>query len=115
MATRILTPGEQKPLRSTLGEGRTRASHTHRAAKVPILVLALVTFVTATGSFIVAGLLNGVSEGLSVSLGAAGYMVTAFAIASAVGSPVLVAITGRVGKRRLLVTALLVFALANVG
>ncbi len=78
-----------------------------------VLVLASCTFAVGTGTFVVAGLLGAVSGDLSVSVGAAGHLVTVFAVAYAVGSPVLVAAPGRVGGRRLLVASLLVFALAN--
>ena len=78
-----------------------------------ILVLTLGTFAIGTGTFIVTGILGGVSEDLSVSVSAAGYLVTVFAVAYAVGSPILVSATGRMARRRLLVAALILFALAN--
>lgn len=84
-----------------------------KAGGLRILVLALATFAVGTGTFIVTGLLGGVARDLSVSVGTAGYLVTVFAAAFAVLSPVLVAATARVGRRRLLVTALVLFALAN--
>ena len=79
-----------------------------------VFVLALGTFAIGTGTFVVTGLLGAVSEDLSVSVATAGHLVTVFAVAYAVGSPVLVAATGRVARRRLLVAALVLFALANV-
>jgi predicted MFS family arabinose efflux permease len=60
----------------------------------------LATFAVGTGTFIVTGLLGGVARDLSVSVGTAGYLVTVFAAAFAVLSPVLVAATARVGRRR---------------
>jgi predicted MFS family arabinose efflux permease len=84
-----------------------------RAASLRILVLALATFAVGTGTFIVTGLLGGVARELSVSVGTAGHLVTVFAVTFAVLSPVLVAATARVGRRRLLVIALALFALAN--
>jgi predicted MFS family arabinose efflux permease len=77
-----------------------------------ILVLALATFAIGTGTFIVAGLLGGVARDLSVSVGTAGHLVTVFAVAYAVLSSFLVAATGRV-PRRLLVIGLVLFAGAN--
>ncbi|MDQ5827754.1 MAG: MFS transporter [Chloroflexota bacterium] len=84
-----------------------------KAASLRVLVLALATFAVGTGTFIVTGLLGGVARDLSVSVGTAGHLVTVFAVAFAVLSPVLVAATARVGRRRLLVTAMVLFALAN--
>ncbi len=78
-----------------------------------VFVLALGTFVIGTGTFVVTGLLGAVAEDLSVSVATAGHLVTVFAVAYAIGSPVLVAFTGHVARRRLLVAALVLFALAN--
>jgi MFS transporter, DHA1 family, inner membrane transport protein len=79
-----------------------------------LLVLALGTFAIGTGSFVFAGLLGDVAEDLSVSLSNAGQLITLYAIVYAVGSPVLVTLTGAVTRRRLLIFSLAVFAGANV-
>jgi predicted MFS family arabinose efflux permease len=47
-------------------------------------VLALETFAIGTGSFVFAGLLEGVARDLSISVGAAGNLVTVFAVTYAV-------------------------------
>jgi MFS transporter, DHA1 family, inner membrane transport protein len=77
-------------------------------------VLALGTFAIGTGSFVFAGLLEGVARDLSVSVGAAGNLVTVFAVTYAISSPVLVTLAGRVAPRRILVAAMAVFAAANL-
>ncbi len=59
-----------------------------------LLVLALGTFALGTGSFVFAGLLEGVARDLSVSVGTAGHLVTVFAVTYAVSSPVLVTLAG---------------------
>ena len=81
--------------------------------RLRLLVLALGTFAIGTGSFVFAGLLEGVARDLSVSVGAAGNLVTIFAVTYAVSSPVLVTLAGGVAPRRILVAAMAVFALAN--
>jgi predicted MFS family arabinose efflux permease len=45
-----------------------------------LLALALGTFAIGTGSFVFAGLLEGVAEDLSVSVATAGHLVTVFAL-----------------------------------
>ena len=85
----------------------------YRNVNLRVLVLVLGTFAIGTGTFVVTGILGSVSEDLSVSVGTAGYLVTVFAVAYAVGSPLLVAVTGKVARRRLLVGALILFAVAN--
>ena len=85
-----------------------------RTANLRALVLALATFAVSTGTFIVTGILPGVANDLSVSVATAGHLVTLFAVVFALSSPVLVALTGRVPRRRLLVITLALFALTNV-
>jgi MFS transporter, DHA1 family, inner membrane transport protein len=105
---------EKQELTTTLPDAdRDRSSGEH-PTNLPILVLALATFATGTGTFIVTGLLGGVAKDLSVSVGSAGHLVTVFAVAYAALSPVLVAVTGRVARRQLLVATLILFAAANV-
>lgn len=79
-----------------------------------LLVLALGTFAIGTGSFVFAGLLEGVAEELSVSVASAGHLVTIFAVTYAVGFPVLVTLTGHVGRRRLLVAAMALFVAGHL-
>jgi predicted MFS family arabinose efflux permease len=63
--------------------------------------------------FVVAGVLEGLAADLRVSVGAAGLTVTAFAVSSAVGGPVLSALLGPRGLRQVLVGALVVFAIST--
>lgn len=60
------------------------------------------------------GVLTDIAEALSVSVANAGLLVTVFAVTFAVGSPILVSAASGVERRRLLVGALVLFALANV-
>jgi MFS transporter, DHA1 family, inner membrane transport protein len=79
-----------------------------------ILILSVGSFAVGTGTFVVTGVLTDIAEDLSVSVPSAGLLVTVFAATFAVGSPVLVSAASNVGRRRLLVGALVLFALANV-
>src|SRR5918997_1868402 len=96
------------------GDGAGQLSENQKAANLPALVLALATFAISTGAFIVTGLIPGVASDFSVSVGTAGHLVTIFAVAYALSSAVLVALTGSVARRRLLVSTLTLSALANV-
>lgn len=82
--------------------------------RLRLLVLALGTFAIGTGSFVFAGLLEGVANDLSVSVGTAGNLVTVFAVTYAVVSPILVTLTGGVAPRKILFAAMAVFAAANL-
>lgn len=80
-----------------------------------VLSLMLVVFGLTTGEFVIAGILPEVSGGLSVSVPAAGMLVTAYAIGMIVGGPVVTLLTARMSRRRL-VAGLVVFAIfANLG
>ncbi len=79
-----------------------------------LLLLSLGTFAIGTEGFMIAGVLPTLAREFQVSLSAAGQLVTIFSLAYAIGSPVLATMTGRLEKRRLLVSALILFAVANV-
>jgi predicted MFS family arabinose efflux permease len=111
MSTQVLdTKGEKAGL--PLATDRRRWSRYTNAANLRVLVLA--SFAIGTGVFVVAGLLGSVAREFSVPLGTAGHMATVYAVAYAVLSPVLVAATGRVARRRLLVTVLCLCAVSNL-
>ncbi|MEV0144847.1 MULTISPECIES: MFS transporter [unclassified Nonomuraea] len=75
--------------------------------------LAVGNFAVGTGMFVTAGLLPPISRDLDVSPSAAGQLMTVFALAYAVLSPVLAAATARLSRRRLLLVALAVLVLGN--
>ncbi|CCH35008.1 MFS transporter [Actinosynnema sp. NPDC047251] len=71
-------------------------------------------FAIGTSGYIVSGVLPAVSRELDVTHATAGQLLTAFAIAYAVSSPLLAALTGRWERRTLLVAALAVSAVGNL-
>ena len=87
---------------------------TDRRWRPQVAVLAFGAFAVGTDAFVIAGLLPDISRSLSVSVGAAGQLVSVFSLAYAVLSPMLAALTGHWSRRAVLVAALLVFAVGNV-
>ena len=79
----------------------------------PLTWVALGTFATGTASFMIAALLPGLASDLSVTLTAAGQLVTVFGLTYAVSSPALSALTAGLGRRNLLLISMAAFALAN--
>ncbi|WP_421759314.1 MFS transporter [Devosia sp.] len=71
--------------------------------------LALGTFAIGVEGFVIATLLPAISTDLGVSISQAGYLVFAYAIAYAIGSPVLSAVTGQFDRRALLAVVAVVF------
>lgn len=63
-------------------------------------------FAVASGAFLIPGILAPLSEGLGISVVEAGYLMTVYAAAYAIGSPVLTALTAAWGRRTLLLTGL---------
>jgi len=85
----------------------------HGVLNYRLFILALGTFAIGTEGFMIAGVLPMLAQDLSVSLPAAGQLVTVFSLAYAAGSPLLAMATGRVERRTLFLGSLLLFALAN--
>lgn len=77
-------------------------------------VLSFATAVVVTTEFIVVGLLPEMARDLEVSVAAAGWFVTWFALASALLGPPLTIAASRVEPRRVLAAVSLVFALGNL-
>jgi predicted MFS family arabinose efflux permease len=76
--------------------------------------LTLGAFAIGTEGFMIAGLLPTLARDLDVGLPAAGHLVTAFALAYALGAPVLAVLTAGLERKRLLAIAMGGFALANL-
>src|SRR5664279_1450158 len=83
-------------------------------SKAPLLWLALGTFAVGTEGFMIAPLLPDIASNLSVDVEKAGLLVTVFAIAYAVSSPILTTLTARAHRRRLLIICMAGFAVANL-
>jgi DHA1 family putative efflux transporter-like MFS transporter len=78
-----------------------------------IYMLAVVSFLVGTSEFIIAGILDKVAKDIGVSVSAAGQLITVFSLAYAFGTPVLMAVTARMERRKLLLYSLGVFVIGN--
>lgn len=79
-----------------------------------LLWLSLGAFAIGTEGFMIAGLLTRIAADLQVSVALAGQVVTFFALAYAFGAPLMAVATGGLERKRLLLSALAAFALANL-
>ncbi|MBY3084759.1 MFS transporter [Rhizobium laguerreae] len=77
-----------------------------------LLVLALSSFAIGTTEFVIMGLLPEVAADLSVSIPQAGWLVTGYALAVAIGAPVMAVSTAKL-KRRTALIALMAFFIAG--
>ena len=83
-------------------------------ASTLINLLALGNFAVGMGAFVVIGVITPIADGLNVSKADAGIILTAYAIAYAVLSPVGAALTGSFSRRAVLTGALALFCLGSV-
>jgi MFS transporter, DHA1 family, inner membrane transport protein len=79
-----------------------------------VYVLALGIFAMVTSEFVVAGLMPQIAAGLGVSIPQVGYLITAFAVAMAVGGPVLTVLVMRLLPRTALLLLFALFLAGNV-
>ncbi|NKM72445.1 MFS transporter [Rhizobium laguerreae] len=77
-----------------------------------LVVLALSSFAIGTTEFVIMGLLPEVAADLSVSIPQAGWLVTGYALAVAIGAPVMAVSTAKL-KRRTALIALMAFFIAG--
>src|SRR6056297_1355994 len=77
-----------------------------------IPVLSGVNFVIGMGAFLVVGTIEPMAADLDVTAGQTGALMTTYALVYAVCSPLLVSLTGGIGRRRVLAAGLTIFGLA---
>ncbi|WP_420994178.1 MFS transporter [Cupriavidus sp. 30B13] len=80
----------------------------------PVYWMAFGAFAIGTEGFMVAPLLPNLASDLSVSIESAGQLVTVFALAYGLSSPVLTALTGSLSRRTLLLSSMAAFTAANL-
>ncbi|MDQ0574260.1 MFS transporter [Agromyces albus] len=88
-----------------------------RTSSRPTLVLAVLfagAFVMGCAEMLVVGLIDLIAADLSVSVPAAGALVTANALGLAMGGPLLTFLTTRFDRRRVLLATMVAFVLANL-
>jgi DHA1 family inner membrane transport protein len=83
-------------------------------ANLVLATLFLGMFVLGSAELLVVGVLNLIAADLTVSIPAAGTLVTAYALGLAIGGPVLTALTITLNKRTVLTGTLILFVLGNL-
>ncbi|MDX8531683.1 MFS transporter [Mesorhizobium sp. VK25A] len=83
---------------------------------MPLALYALTAGAFGIGvtEFVIMGLLLDVSADLGVSISAAGLLISGYALGVVVGAPLLGALTGRLAKKTLLLTLMVVFTVGNL-
>lgn len=81
---------------------------------VPVLALFLSAFAICTAEFIIAGLLPAIASDLNVDIPTAGLLISGYALAVAVASPLFALLTGGLPRRPLMIALMLIFVLGNI-
>lgn len=71
-------------------------------------MLTFISFLVGTSQFVISGILDKVADSVGVSLSAAGQLITVFALATAIGTPLVMVATARMGQRKQLLLALMI-------
>lgn len=77
--------------------------------------LTISAFGIGTTEFVIVGLLPTIARDLHTSIPFAGYLVTLYALGVAVGGPILTALTGKMGRKQVLLYAIALFTAGNLG
>jgi len=81
---------------------------------IAIYALALASFSIGTAEFIIAGILPNLARDFDVSIPTAGLLMTAYAVAVAVGGPILAVLTAHLPRKPMIIAMLGVFVLGQV-
>lgn len=77
-----------------------------------VYLLPLGAFALGTGNFVFVGVLDALARDLGVAVAAAGQLTTVFAVAYALSAPLLVAVSTRLPRRRVMIVGLALFSAA---
>jgi DHA1 family chloramphenicol resistance protein-like MFS transporter len=79
-----------------------------------VYVLSLAVFAQGTSEFMLSGLVPDIARDMSVSVGAAASLTSAYAIGMVIGAPVMAALSARWPRRRALATFLIAFVTVHL-
>ncbi|MFC5651245.1 MFS transporter [Paenibacillus solisilvae] len=84
------------------------------SSTLKIYTLAVLSFLVGTSEYIIAGILDKIAESTGVTLVTAGQLITIFSLSYAFGTPIIMALTACMERRKLLLYALTLFVISNV-
>lgn len=74
-----------------------------------IYLLAFVSFLVGTSQFIIVGVLDQIADSLGISIASAGQLVSVYALASAIGTPLVMMLTSKMEQKTQLLLSLVLF------
>jgi DHA1 family putative efflux transporter-like MFS transporter len=79
-----------------------------------IYMLTLISFFVGTSQFVIVGILDKVAASVGVSVSVAGQLISVFAVANAIGTPIVMVATAKMDRRKRLLLALAIILLGIV-
>lgn len=79
-----------------------------------IYALALICFIITASEFVIVGVLDKIAKSTNISMAAAGQLLTVFAIAGAIGTPIAIIALGKMEKRKILMISLSLVVIGSV-
>lgn len=79
-----------------------------------IYILAVTSFLVGTSEYIISGILDNIADTLGITLAAAGQLITIFSLVYAIFTPILMALTASMDRRRLMIYSLSLFVIGNI-
>ncbi|PWV95883.1 DHA1 family putative efflux transporter-like MFS transporter [Paenibacillus cellulosilyticus] len=79
-----------------------------------VYLIALAAFFAATAELVISGILSMLAASVGISIAQAGMLVTAYSIGFAVGTPMVIALTSRMSRKRLMLISLLAFSISSL-
>ncbi|MFC5447044.1 MFS transporter [Paenibacillus aestuarii] len=79
-----------------------------------IYMLAFISFFVSTSEYVIAGILDQIASWANISVPAAGQLITVFALANAIGSPIFVMATTKIDRRYLLMYSLAIVVIGSI-
>ncbi|MGF6257525.1 MFS transporter [Ensifer sp. LBL] len=95
-------------------DGLQSKGGTKRENWLPVYNAGLATFCVVTTEMLPVGLMTPIADDLQTSMGTAGLMLSLPALLAALFAPTVVLVAGRIDRRRILTTLLLLLAVANI-
>ncbi|SMC42739.1 Predicted arabinose efflux permease, MFS family [Novosphingobium sp. B1] len=84
------------------------------AMPLALWALTISAFAVGTTEFVIVGLIPTIAADLGVSLPSAGLLVSLYALGVTIGAPVLTALTGKMPRKTLLLSLLVLFTIGNL-
>lgn len=79
-----------------------------------VYILAIISFLVGTSEYIISGILDNIADTLGITIAAAGQLITIFSLVYAIFTPILMALTSGMDRRKLMVVSLALFTVGNI-